>query len=194
LAIILICVEYWIHFSLKTLKNYGIRIKPAHDTWTESPHQPHSCTQHNHHVTSAIPQHDQPCPAVYWYRRQTLPNSFYDGISFQHLATVFISVFTPCYWPALLFRGPLCIIHTNTTFEHSTFICFIMLHVSAAKFANEQLWSTCRQPNVKVETCQFIQMTFCNDVTTYFLKCLHCTYYSRNLIFSIPKCYKNITI
>jgi len=31
---------------------------------------------------------------------------FWDGISFQHLATVFISVFTLCYVCGLLFRGP----------------------------------------------------------------------------------------
>jgi hypothetical protein len=30
-------------------------------------------------------------------------NIFYDGISFQHLATVLISVFTLCYGPGLLF-------------------------------------------------------------------------------------------
>ena len=34
---------------------------------------------------------------------------FYDGTSFQHLAAVLISVFTLCYGPGLLFRGPLCI-------------------------------------------------------------------------------------
>jgi len=34
---------------------------------------------------------------------------FYDGISFQHLATVLISLFTLCYGPGLLFRGPSCI-------------------------------------------------------------------------------------
>ena len=33
-------------------------------------------------------------------------NNFYDGLSFQHLATVLISVFTLCYGPGLLFRGP----------------------------------------------------------------------------------------
>jgi len=33
---------------------------------------------------------------------------FYDGISFQHLATVLISVFPLCYGPGLLFRGPFC--------------------------------------------------------------------------------------
>ena len=36
-------------------------------------------------------------------------NIFYDGTSFQHLATVLISVFTLCYGPGLLFRGPFCI-------------------------------------------------------------------------------------
>ena len=35
-------------------------------------------------------------------------NFFYDGLSFQHLATVFISLFTPCYGPGLLFRSPSC--------------------------------------------------------------------------------------
>jgi len=34
---------------------------------------------------------------------------FYDGISFQHLATVLISVFTLYYGPGLLFCGPFCI-------------------------------------------------------------------------------------
>jgi len=34
---------------------------------------------------------------------------FYDGISFQHLATVLISVFRLCCGPGLLFRGPSCI-------------------------------------------------------------------------------------
>jgi len=33
----------------------------------------------------------------------------YDGLSFQHLATVLISLFTLCYGPRLLFRGPPCI-------------------------------------------------------------------------------------
>jgi len=33
---------------------------------------------------------------------------FYDGISFQHLATVLISVFTLCYGPGLLIRDPPC--------------------------------------------------------------------------------------
>ena len=36
-------------------------------------------------------------------------NNFYDGVSFQHLATVLISVFALCYGPGLLFRGPFCI-------------------------------------------------------------------------------------
>jgi len=35
-------------------------------------------------------------------------NIFYDGISFQHLATILISVFALCYGPGLLFRGPRC--------------------------------------------------------------------------------------
>jgi hypothetical protein len=35
-------------------------------------------------------------------------NIFYDGLSFQHLATVIISVFTLRYGPGLLFRGPPC--------------------------------------------------------------------------------------
>jgi hypothetical protein len=35
-------------------------------------------------------------------------NIFYDGISFQHLATLLISVFMLCYGPGLLFHGPPC--------------------------------------------------------------------------------------
>jgi hypothetical protein len=34
---------------------------------------------------------------------------FYDGLSFQYLATVLISVFTLCCGPGLVFRGPPCI-------------------------------------------------------------------------------------
>jgi hypothetical protein len=40
-------------------------------------------------------------------------NIIYDGISFQHLATVSVSVFTLCYVPGLLFHGPFCIIAVN---------------------------------------------------------------------------------
>jgi len=37
-------------------------------------------------------------------------NTFCDGISSQHLATVLISVCTLCYGTGLLFRGPPCIL------------------------------------------------------------------------------------
>ena len=39
-------------------------------------------------------------------------NIYCDGLSFQHLATVLISVFTLCYGSGLLFRGPPCISST----------------------------------------------------------------------------------
>jgi len=42
----------------------------------------------------------------------TSSNIFYGGFSFQHLATVLISVFTLCYGPGLLFRGTFCISST----------------------------------------------------------------------------------
>jgi hypothetical protein len=41
---------------------------------------------------------------------------FYDGLSFQHLATELISVFTLCYGPGLVFRGPRCIGNSTTFF------------------------------------------------------------------------------
>ena len=44
-------------------------------------------------------------------------NTFYDGTSFQHLATVLISVFTLCYGPKLLFRGPFCISMRCSVFD-----------------------------------------------------------------------------
>ena len=44
-----------------------------------------------------------------WMQQATTFNNFYDGVSFQHLATVLISVFALCYGPGLLFRGPLSI-------------------------------------------------------------------------------------
>jgi hypothetical protein len=40
---------------------------------------------------------------------------FYDGLSLQHLATVLISVFTLCYGPGLLFRGPPCMCRNDFT-------------------------------------------------------------------------------
>jgi len=43
-------------------------------------------------------------------------NIFYDGISFQHLATVLIYVFTLFYGPGLLFRGPTLYNLFNCTF------------------------------------------------------------------------------
>jgi hypothetical protein len=36
-------------------------------------------------------------------------NTFYDGFSFQHLATALISVFTLCYGPGLLFLYYVCV-------------------------------------------------------------------------------------
>jgi len=49
-------------------------------------------------------------------------NIFYDGISFQHLATVLISVFTLCYGTGLLFCDPFCIsvVRVTTTNELSS--------------------------------------------------------------------------
>ena len=49
-------------------------------------------------------------PSCVLMQEATTFNIFYDGISFQHLATVLISVFTLCYGPGLLFRGPFCVI------------------------------------------------------------------------------------
>ena len=43
--------------------------------------------------------------------------NIYDGLSFQHLATVLISVFMLCYGPGLLFRGQLCIIQLSYVTE-----------------------------------------------------------------------------
>jgi len=43
------------------------------------------------------------------YSRAITFSISYDGLSFQHLATVLISVFALCCGPGLLFRGPLCI-------------------------------------------------------------------------------------
>jgi len=42
----------------------------------------------------------------------TIFSIFYDGLSFQHLTTVLISVYPLCYRPWLLFRGPSCITET----------------------------------------------------------------------------------
>ena len=97
-------------WTQRKFEAYGIPIKSVHDTGTEGQDQPLSCSHQIHHVTSSIPQHDQTCTAVYWCRRQPFSNIFYDGISFQHLATVLISLFMLCYGLGILFRGPSCII------------------------------------------------------------------------------------
>jgi len=44
---------------------------------------------------------------------------FYDGVSFHHLATVLISVFTLCYGPGLLFRGPFCTSNIQSTLSYA---------------------------------------------------------------------------
>ena len=48
-------------------------------------------------------------PSCVLIQEATTFNIFYDGITFQHLAAVSISVFTLCYGPGLLYRGPFCI-------------------------------------------------------------------------------------
>ena len=45
---------------------------------------------------------------------------FYDGLSFQYLATVLISVFTLCYGPELLFRGSPCSSPPGVALLHNT--------------------------------------------------------------------------
>jgi hypothetical protein len=56
-------------------------------------------------------------------------NIFCDDISFQHLATVLISIFTLCYGPGLLFRGPLRIrllkINWSCTQEFSSMLFIV---------------------------------------------------------------------
>jgi hypothetical protein len=69
-------------------------------------------------------------------------SSFYDGISFQHLATV-ISVFTLCYGPGLLFRGLLCM-----------YICiyiYIYIYIRLDHFAPTSALFV-RQPRKEKET------------------------------------------
>jgi len=95
--------------SLGTPEKYDIRIKSAHDTGTEGQHQPRSCSHQNHYVTSGIAQHDLDVYSCVLMKDATTLNIFYGGISFQHLATVLISVFTLCYVPGLIFCGPSCI-------------------------------------------------------------------------------------
>ena len=93
------------HFSLGTLEKYGIRIKSAYNTGSEGQHQPCSCSHQNRcyigYTSTRLHMHS--CVLM---QKATTFNIFYDGISFQHLATVLISVFTLCYGPGLLFRGP----------------------------------------------------------------------------------------
>ena len=97
------------NFSLGTPEKYGIKIKSAHDTGTEG-----------HHQLMQLQQSKSLCYIGYtstWLdvrscvlmQEATTCNIFYDGISFQHMATVLISVFTLCYRLGLLFRDPSCI-------------------------------------------------------------------------------------
>jgi len=93
---------------LGTLAKYGIRIKSAQDTGTERQYQPRSCSHQNHcyigYTSTWLDVHS--CVLM---QEATTFTIFYNGISFQHLATVLISVFALWYGPGLLFRGPPCI-------------------------------------------------------------------------------------
>ena len=118
-------------FSLGTHEKYGIWIKSAHDTGTGR-HQLRSCSHQirtryrNWKTTSATEM--QPSQSLCYIRytstwldvsscvlmqEATTCNIFYDGITFQHLATVLISVFTLCCGPGLLFRGPSCTLQSR---------------------------------------------------------------------------------
>jgi len=100
------------NISLGTLEKYGTRIKSAHDTGTEGQHQPRSCSHQNHCYIGYTSTWLDVRSCVLMQEATTL-NIIYDDISFQHLATVLISVFTLCYGPGLLFCGLLCIIATE---------------------------------------------------------------------------------
>ena len=93
-------------FSLGTLEEYGIRIKSAHGTGTEGQHQPRSLqpSKSLYYIGYTSTWLDV-CNCVLMQEATTF-NIFYDGISFQNLATVLISVFTLCYGPGLVFRDP----------------------------------------------------------------------------------------
>ena len=57
------------------------------------------------------------CYSCVLMQEATTCNIFDDGVSFQLLATVLISVFTPCCGPGLLFRSPFYIKHSD---QHNT--------------------------------------------------------------------------
>ena len=108
-------------FFLGTLKNYGKRINP---------HTIQELKDNISHAAAAIKitmlgrvylnmiRRAQLCIDT----KATTCNNFYDGISFQQLTTVLISVFTLCYGPGLLFRGPFCIkCHCDNTERTSKF-------------------------------------------------------------------------
>lgn len=58
-------------------------------------------------------------------QEETTFNIFYGGISFQHLAIVLISVFTLCYEPGILSRGPSCVLYFSYNFKISGQVSFV---------------------------------------------------------------------
>jgi hypothetical protein len=96
------------NFSLGTLEKCGIRIqiRTRYSNWRTA-----SATQLQPSESLCYIWHTSTWSDVrscVLMQEATTSNILYDGISFQHLATVLISVFTLCYGPGLLFRGTFC--------------------------------------------------------------------------------------
>ena len=97
-------------FSLVTLE------KLKSTVYESVPHTIQELKDNNSHAVAAISITMLPRYTSTWLdvrscvlmQEATTCNIFCDGISFQHLATLLISVFMLCYGPGLLFRGPPC--------------------------------------------------------------------------------------
>jgi hypothetical protein len=67
--------------------------------------------------------------------------NFYDGLSFQDLATALVSIFTLCYGPGLLFRGPLRILWGVERISSSLY-SFLNFPVTSSRLGPNSLLST----------------------------------------------------
>ena len=119
-------------------------------------------------------------------------NIFYDGIAFQHLATVLISVFTLCYGTGLLFRGPFCIFN-NFLPKIKSFTAYceksctvrqatdddiirrmrIAVRTTKARMLAHTIFNTLCFPTAKMVTRTCLIVT----LYVYSLPCLHFTFF-----------------
>jgi hypothetical protein len=106
-------------------------------------------------------------------------NTFYVGLSFQHLAIVLISIFTLCYGPGLLFRASpyihiyiyvcvcvcVCVIMTNRYYifnNTSKLICILINHFSIYIHLKATTINMCMTHNLSSLQKVCLPVYYCN--------------------------------